>query len=404
MRKFTVLYIDNTIGFGGATKSLSLMLGGLHKFAKVILTSQEQMIVDRWYKGYKVYKFRRIINYKNHGLINEFIKKAIPIVLLRKILLKMVAVVDLAVSFANIVRIIWIVKSNKIDLIHINTGFVLEGILASRILKIPCIVHWRGFFPKEENIILRTINLFSHIIGVSIAVSNSIPSDRVPKSKISTIYDPVDLALYDRIASERTNIRKKWNLSDEDIAVGIFGRVIPWKGQLEFVHAVLNVMKVNRNVKAVIVGDKSDGTVEYFDQVKDIINSSGFKNHFIFTGYQEDVEAYYFAMDIIVHASIEPEPFGMVIPEGMAAKKPVIATDAGGPREIIAPGLDGILVRPGDVEEMSSAILELANDPVKRQVMGLNGFNKVRERFNIQSIASEVESVYQKLLSGSTAR
>jgi len=331
--------------------------------------------------------------------MNDYIKKRCSIVFLRTILSKFIALFDILVSFINILRIVKIAKSHKVNLIHINTAFVLEGILAARILKVPCIVHVRGYFRPEEKHILNVVRLISHMICVSKAVANSEYAGRTLHSKRTTIYDPVDLKLFDGNSNKRESIRRHWNLREEDIAVGIFGRVVQWKGQLEFVRAILNVMKVKKNVRAFIVGDESDGPVEYFNQIKEIINNSDMKASFILTGYQEDVEAYYFAMDIVVHASIEPEPFGMVVPEGMAAKKPLIAMNAGGPPEVINPGVDGILITPGDIEGMTAAILELANDPIKRQVMGLNGYNKARERFTIQSIASEVESVYKKLLS-----
>jgi glycosyltransferase involved in cell wall biosynthesis len=397
-KKIKVLYIDYTIGFGGATKSLSLVLRGLQLVEKVILTSQEKNIVNKWYKGYKIYKFRRIANYKNKDLITTFIKKSIPIVLVQKLVLRFVAIVDLLISFINIGRIVWIVKSNGINLIHINTDYVLEGILAGLILKIPCIAHFRGFFSRTEKIAFSIIKHISHMICVSMAVSDSVHVEISNHDKVTIIYDPVDIELFDFFLDKREIIRNCWDLKATDIVVGIFGRIIPWKGQLEFVRGITDAIKVNKNIRAIIVGDESDGRSVYFKKIKSIIKASEYKEYFIFAGYQSDVEAYYISCDIIVHASIEPEPFGMVIPEGMSARKPIIATAAGGPLEILTPGLDGILITPGNIEEMTVAILELANDPIKRQIMGLNGYNKVKEKFNIQSIAYEVESLYKKLL------
>lgn len=403
-KKIKVLYIDSTIGFGGATKSLSLTLGGLQSVEKVILTSQEAKIIRKWYEGLKVYKFREVINYRNHMRVSAWLIRNVPIALLANILVKFMAFLDILVSLVNTLRIIGIVKTHKVDLIHLNTSFELEGILAARILKIPCVAHLRGFFPKQENGVYSAIKYISHMICVSRAVSDSVPLDKIDRSKITIIYDPVDVAVFERIASKRESVRSVWGLEEGDIGVGIFGRVVPWKGQLEFVYALLQTIRTENRIKAFIVGDKSDGPAEYFDRVKGIINSSEYGDHFILTGYQEDVEAYYSAMDIIVHASVEPEPFGMVITEAMAAKKPVVAADEGGPREVIDPGVDGIVITPRDIEGMAAAILELANNPVKRQAMGINGYNKVKERFNIQNIASQVECLYQKLLSRSIAQ
>lgn len=401
-QKLKVLYIDGSVGFGGAVKSLGLLLKGLSFVEPIVITYQYEDIIKKWFKNIRVHRFRQIVDYRIRDILARKMQNMVCIKVVKLLIFKIYALISLVQCLINLFRILRIARGNSVDLIHLNTGPLLEGFLAGKVLKKPCIVHLRGFVDGKD--MIRIIRFATHVIGVSDAVSNSVLDSGISGDRVTTVYDMVDQNAFVIASNERIRIRDQLGFKEENIAVGIFGRVIPWKGQLEFVHAVLNVMKVNLNVKAVIVGDKSDGAVEYFDQIKDIIKSSGFKDHFIFTGYQENVEAYYFAMDIIVHASIDPEPFGMVIPEGMAAKKPVIATDAGGPREIIAPGLDGILVRPGDVKEMSSAILELANDPVKRQIMGLKGYNKVKERFNIQNIASQVEYVYQKLLSGSTAR
>jgi len=397
--KFNVLYIDGSIGFGGAVKSLSLTLRGLTKINKFILTSQKKEIIDKWYKDFKVYQFRRIINYRNQQRLTVWLEHKCSIAFMQIFILKTVALADLLLTLLYITRIILISKFHKIDIIHLNNYFLLEGIIAAKILKIPCLVHLRCFFEHKYDILSKSIKHVSHVIGVSNAVSTSIPSDQIPAYKVTTIYDPVDIGLFETAASKRDSVRKKLNLKDNDIAVGIFGRIVSWKGQLEFVHAALKAINLNDNLKAFIIGDISDGTSEYLCQIQSVINRSPVKDHFTLTGYQEDIEAYYCAMDIIVHASTAPEPFGMVVIEGMTAKKPVIATKAGGPLEVIDHETNGIFVEPGSVEEMSLKILDLVNNPSKRRQIGLNGFEMVQKRFSIETVASQVDNLYQKLLS-----
>jgi glycosyltransferase involved in cell wall biosynthesis len=146
------------------------------------------------------------------------------------------------------------------------------------------------------------------------------------------------------------------------------------------------------------VGDESDGGCEYFEAIRAMIADSGYAARFVLTGYREDVEEYYAAVDIVVHASVAPEPFGMVVPEGMAARRPVIATDAGGPREVVSHGMDGLLVPPGDVPALAEAILELASDSARRARMGARGRQKVLDRFRIATNADRVREVYDGVL------
>src|SRR5690606_13944190 len=129
-------------------------------------------------------------------------------------------------------------------------------------------------------------------------------------------------------------------------AVGIFGRVISWKGQRIFAEAAIRAIREEPRIRPVIIGDESDGRREYFEGVRDLICREGLEGRFVLAGYTEEVEAHYAAMDVVVHASTTPEPFGMVVPEAMAARCAVIAADAGGPREVVTPGHDGLLVPP----------------------------------------------------------
>jgi glycosyltransferase involved in cell wall biosynthesis len=179
--------------------------------------------------------------------------------------------------------------------------------------------------------------------------------------------------------------------------------VIPWKGQREFTEAAFQALAAEPSMVAMIVGDESDGERRYLDDIRGRIDASGFGDRFFITGYQAAVEEYYAAVDVVVHNSTIPEPFGMVVPEGMAAGRPVIAADAGGPREVVTPGTDGLLVPTGDVAALAAAMRSMAGDPVLRQTMGEAGRRKARERFGIAPQAAAVRAVYDAVLHRASA-
>ena len=148
-----------------------------------------------------------------------------------------------------------------------------------------------------------------------------------------------------------------------------------------------------------IVGDASDGDPRYFDECREIAHSSPFADQIEFTGLVTDVAAYYRKCTVVVHASIEPEPFGMVVIEAMAEARPVVASALGAPPEIIGEGIDGYLVNPKDADAMARRIITLLADPALATQMGLQGHKKVRAHYDPNIIARRFERLYMEIAS-----
>jgi glycosyltransferase involved in cell wall biosynthesis len=399
-----VLYIDYSIGFGGAIKSLALTLRDLPHVEAYILTTQDEGLIRTWLRGYPVWTFRRVMNYRNLGRFRSWMESRISLPVLRWMVLKVLALLDMCVTLKNGLWLCWFLRRHRIQLIHLNNGFTPpEALLAARLTGIPCIVHLRDLHRDRSRASRRAARTVSRVITVSDAVAEGLAGLPISPEKITTVHDPVDIELIERAGAGRERIRQECGIGAEEVAVGIFGRVVRWKGHLEFVQASVAAMRRNPQLRAVIVGDESDGGRDYFERLRATIEESGLAERFVLAGYRENVEEFYAAMDIVVHASISPEPFGMVVPEGMAAGCAVIAADAGGPREVITDGVDGLLVPPGDTPALARAILDLASDPERRLQMGEAGHATVLKRFQIAKNAEGVRAVYRKLLHGGEA-
>ena len=104
------------------------------------------------------------------------------------------------------------------------------------------------------------------------------------------------------------------------------------------------------------------------------------------------------ALDVFVHASVQPEPYGRVILEAMALGKPVIATDHGGPREIIEDGLSGFLVSPNDPEDLARCLQHLLNSPELRRKIGQHGLKRLVTKFSTTQAVLDFERVYSAVL------
>lgn len=400
-RRLRVLYVDYSIGFGGSTKSLALMLRELPDVEAMIVTTQGRELVDTWMRDHRVWSFRRVVNYRTMWRVHSWVEDRLP-ALLRWGSLKAFAVINLLVTVMSTFRLAWIVRRQRVDLIHLNNGFTPpEAFLAARLTDVPCVVHLRGFSNTNRKSTSREKLPIAHVIAVSQAVATALEqTDRIPSERITAIHDPVDLERAVSAPGARDRVRSHLGIEPHHVAVGIFGRVIHWKGQHVFVEAAIRAMRDAPELRAVIVGDKSDGSDEYVDRILATIRESGMEDHFVLAGYTPDVEAYYAAMDVVVHASVSPEPFGMVVPEAMAAGRAVIAADAGGPREVVTHGVDGLLVSPGDVDALAAAILRLARDPAERARLARNAYRSSHQRFSIRSHSNAVREVYDTVFGG----
>ncbi len=396
----TVLYVDTSIGFGGASKSLALLLRGLTGVRPLLLSAQDSEELNRLFGSVKSWRFRTHVNYRARFRLRDRLRARGR--LIRWAGMKGFAALDLAVSPMVVIKILRIIKRYDVDLVHLNNRYIPgEAILAARLSGVPVVAHLREYLDSPiPGEVLRAARKVDRTIAVSDAAVENLVAV-FPELRVTKIQNPVDVEAMESASGARLAVRESLGATEADILVGIVGRVVPWKGQLEFVRACLGAMREEARIMAVVVGDVSDGLESYLDDVRREIDQSGFQDRFVLTGFRKDVEAIYHAIDIAVHASTSPEPFGRVIPEAMAAGCPVIASDAGGPREIIAPGVDGLLVPPGEVAALRDAILRLARDPEERRAMGERGARKVARHFTIEQAADQVLEVYRQLLARS---
>ena len=118
-----------------------------------------------------------------------------------------------------------------------------------------------------------------------------------------------------------------------------------------------------------------------------------------FTGHVADARPYIAASDVVVHSSISPEPFGLVIAEALAEGKPVVAFDEGGPAEMIESGRSGRLVAPGDTDAMAEAIDELLRRPELRARIAEAARQRAKH-FGVEAMLRRMQFVYEEVAGG----
>ncbi len=304
---------------------------------------------------------------------------------------------------AYIWRLARFIRRSDVDVVHTNSlkADVIGGI-AGRLARCPVIWHVRDRIDEDylPPSVVRMFRLLSrwvpHFVITNSAATlrslypslpsgSSVPASGGRSERSAVVHDGTPWPF----PASRTAAR------NGQVRIGLIGRISPWKGQHIFLQAAARVCQNFPEARFFIVGSALFGEAEYDRKVRSLTRSLGISDLVTFTGFRKDVQNMIADMDLIVHASTTGEPFGQVIIEGMAAGKPVIATDGGGVPEIVEDGKTGILVPMGDVQAMADAISRLLADPALAADMGACGRERVRDHFTIEQKARKVEAVYQ---------
>jgi glycosyltransferase involved in cell wall biosynthesis len=153
--------------------------------------------------------------------------------------------------------------------------------------------------------------------------------------------------------------------------------------------------------RAVIVGDAlfGDAEVAYGEGLRGLAEELDVAHRVEFRGHREDIIREMRALDILVHASITPEPFGQVVIEGMSAQLPVVASRSGGPEEIITHGVDGLLYSSGDVAALAHILAQMEAEPQLRAQLGGVAERRAQD-YSPGSVAEQILGAYEMACRG----
>lgn len=264
--------------------------------------------------------------------------------LIRKAAIYALSLVRSLLNTVYIIRLVNIILKEKVDLVHVNNGMSnLEPVIAAILLRRKYVVHFHGV--EAPGFVQRMLlNRVHKYIVISRCLQDALSKNGFPRERMVVVPNPVQEV--HALSDECMNMRSEYGLSPEDKVFGIVGRIVRWKGHIKFLKSAFDVLDEIPGAKALIVGDFSDGDADYQQQIIKIVEESGFKDRVFMTGYVKEVGKIYSIMDVCVHTSIEPEPFGLVIIEAMANGVPVIASDLGAPKEIITDNVNGYIINP----------------------------------------------------------
>jgi len=305
--------------------------------------------------------------------------------------------------FHYAVRIARVARREKVSCIYLNNDLVtnLSGLIAGRSLRLPVIQHERDIPAPISRLATSLCSKASRILAISGPVRSALERMGYPASRIRMVPEGLELERYRPLGDQMLKtVRTSLGLGDGDRAVAIVGMVMDWKGQHVLVEAAPRVLERHPSTRFFIVGESPVGAESYSERLRTMIARLGLQDRVRFTGYRSDVPAVIQAVDVLVHASTSPEPFGRVVIEGMAMSRPVIATNIGAPPEIIRHGETGLLVPPAAPDDLASAINGLLDDPLRARAIGDAARMDATAKYSIQRHTGLIESVLEEVFWG----
>ena len=391
---FTVAYLDHTAKLSGGEIALLRLLESLDpaRVTPLVVLAEDGPLRER---------LEAVGIECQVALLGEKVKDVRKEALGAGILAKLGLVAEF---LGYSVRLAKLLRARRVQVVHTNSLKAdIYGGLAASLARIPLVWHVRdhidpGYLPGPVVKVFRALarRWPRYVVAISQSTLDRLfpaPGPSVPTARRGIVHD--GLAASELGDSPESVERKPWS---SPVRVGIVGRLTPWKGQHIFLEAARQTLASGADVEFFLAGSAMFGEDDYEAALKKQVADAGVGEKVKFLGFVDDVPGLLDTLDILVHASTTPEPFGQVVIEGMAEGLPVIATDGGGVKEIVVDGESGLLVPMGDAAALAAALQALLADPEAARKLGRAGYLRVRRHFTAAQTARKIERVYADIL------
>lgn len=248
----------------------------------------------------------------------------------------------------------------------------------------------------------------------AIAVSQAVKQDAVkvlPGTRVETVYNGIDIEHFSPGAAANEaldSLASMPQVPQGGVRVGLVATYARWKGQEVLIDAAARLAERNDlpPIRCYVVGSPIYQTAgSQFSEVelRTRIRDRGLEHAVGLIPFQRDLPPVYRSLDVVVHASTKPEPFGRTIVEAMACGRPVVVANAGGAAELFTHGVDAVGVSPGDPRALADAIAALVLDPARRAKLGEAARTTASARFSRARMGERVLEIYDSLLNRATS-
>lgn len=383
--KIKVLFIHHNCEIGGAERSVIDIVSRLNtvNFHPLVLLPNKGELYNHlqplniYTKVFTIMWFQRTIN--PIKLIYYILNYCIILILLKHL-----------------------VKLENISIIHTNSmsGQLIGGLVA-KLTKTPVIWHVRDMLKLDwmNKLLIKFCGYTAtQILTISNAVQTHLRKVGIDLKKCEIVYNGIDLNKFHQ--NSRYEIKNTEFKQNGTIKVGIIGRLIPCKGHITFLKSAKIASDRFGHLNFYIIGDIFLNNTGYLEELHRETAKLNLKSKVRFVGFRDSIVEMIDSLDVLVVPTTIPEGFGRVIIEAMALSKPVIATNLGGPLEIVIEDSTGFLIDPNKPQDIADRIIRLARDKSLRERMGTNGRRRIEELFTIDRCVKKIENIYGQLING----
>jgi glycosyltransferase involved in cell wall biosynthesis len=291
------------------------------------------------------------------------------------------------------------------DVLHSNSlKMNVLGVWASR-KRVPMVWHLHDYVSSRP-IMSKAMRFFRRRCAAMLANSDSVRDDArsalANHPGIHTLYNAIDTQEF-APEGTRVDLDRLCDLqppAQPIIRVGLLATMAWWKGHKDFIRA-LALLRDHPAIRGYVIGGPlyhSEGSQVALEELRQFAKELHAQAQIGFTGFINRPATAMRSLDIVVHASTRPEPFGRVIVEAMACSRPIITTAVGGAAELINAGYNALTFRMGDPADLAQRITQLAANPELRNQLGAAGRKTAVERFDRQCLGNRLAGFYRQAL------
>lgn len=261
----------------------------------------------------------------------------------------------------------------------------------------------------DRPVVAKVLRRLRNRVAMTIANSRDVEADvrkLLPHMPSTTIYYGIDVEAFSPGPYEGEMLDRLAGLPPADggtVRIGLVATYARWKGHAVFLHAARALCAAQRDlpVRFYIVGGpiyETAGSQYSEAELRGLIAGMGLEKKVGLVPFQHDTASVYRSLDVVVHASTKPEPFGRTIVEAMACGRAVVAVKAGGSAELFRSGEDAVGLALADSESLADALRALIQDGALRGRLGVNARESAKRRFSKDRLAPELLDVYRRLV------